>query len=252
MKSHLRQFVLVFLTISSLVMVGLAVGLPLGGHSTAYISNKYYSAITPAGWAFSIWSVIYSGVIAFAVWQALPNQRQNAQIDAAAPYIALALIANGLWLPAWHYEQLVLSLIIIFIFLFALIKVVDVFASPKPTINSVGFWLGFVLFSVFAGWLTIATTINFTVVIIALKVPMGLPDAAWGVIILTIAFLIAWFLYGRWQSPAYFLVITWGFCAVATAHQATMPVFVTALALGALAAALAARPLYMRQNANAA
>lgn len=245
MNDRLRQFLIVFLTVSTLVMVGLAVGLPLGGHSTAYVSNLYYSAITPAGWAFSIWSVIYTGLIAFAIWQALPAQRENSRLRAAGPWIMGICISNGLWLVAWHNVLLPLSLLIIGLYLLFCVKTVDaMLLGGKPKARA-EYWLGFIVFSVYAGWLTIATTANATVVLLAQGVPLGLNDTAWGVIILTVAFLIAWALYSRWDSPAYFLVITWAFSAIGSAHTDRQPVLITALVLAALAAALSMRSIVL-------
>lgn len=246
MNDRLRQFLIVFLTISTLVMVGLAVGLPLGGHTTAYVSDLYYSAITPAGWAFSIWSLIYAGLIAFSIWQALPAQRENPRLRAAGPWIMGICVANGLWLVAWHNVLIPLSMLIIAFYLLCCVQTVDAFTTPDRPKRGAEFWLGFVVFSIYAGWLTIATTANATVLVLSQNISLGLTDTAWGVIILTVAFLIAWALFSRWQSPAYFLVITWAFSAIASAHTDRQPILITALALAGVAAALSIR--YIAQS----
>ena len=246
MSPKIRQLIIVFLTVCSLVMVWLAVTLPLGGHSTGYVSNRYYSVITPAGWAFSIWSLIYSGVIAFTVWQALPAQRSNTQLAQAAPWVMGTQIANALWLPAWHFMHLPLSLVIIGFYLFCTVMIVEVFRNPSPSPKSVRFWLGFVLFSVYAGWLTIATVANATVVLLSENIQLGLNPEAWGVIMLCIAFLIGFTVFRRWQSPAYLLVIVWAFLAIAYAHPSQMQVHYTAITLAALAAVLSFVALYQK------
>lgn len=250
MNDRLRQFLLVFLTVSTLVMVALAMLLPLGGHSTAYVSDKYYSAITPAGWAFSIWSLIYSGLIAFAVWQALPAQRENPRLRAAGPWIMGICVANGIWLVAWHNILLPLSLVIIAFYLLCCVKTVDALNPSDRPRHGAEFWLGFVVFSIYAGWLTIATTANATVVLLSQGFSLGLNDTAWGVIILTVAFLIGWALFSRWQSPAYFLVITWAFAAIASAHADRQPIQITAWALAGVAAALSIQHI-VRKRASA-
>jgi hypothetical protein len=154
------------------------------------------------------------------------------------------LICNAIWLPAWHYVQLPLSLAIIAVYLFCGVRAVDAFASPPKPKQGATYWLGFVLFSIFTGWLTIATVANATVLAISTGIDFGLPDEAWAVILLSVAFLIAWFLFSRWQSPAYFLVITWAYAAIASAHRAQWTVYTTALTLGALAALLSFGSIY--------
>lgn len=248
MNDRLRQFLIVFLTISTLVMVALAMLLPLGGHSTAYVSDKYYSAITPAGWAFSIWSLIYSGLIAFTVWQALPAQRENPRLRVAGPWVMGICLANGLWLVAWHNVMLPLSLLIIAFYLLCCVHIVEAFNQPDRPRHGAEFWLGFVAFSIYAGWLTIATTANATVVLLSQGFSLGLNDTAWGVIILTVAFLIGWALFTRWQSPAYFLVITWAFTAIASAHTDRQPILITALALAGVAAALSIQRIVQKKE----
>jgi hypothetical protein len=245
MSPVLRQFLVVFLTVCSLVMVGLAVLLPLGGHDTGYVSTKFYSAITPAGWAFSIWSLIYSGLLAYSFWQALPSQRANPFHQRAALPVMGILVANGLWLPAWHYEQLPLSLLIISGYLAGTVLAVEAFLPARAAYRKIEFWLGYVFFSVWCGWLTIATLANATVVALALKVPMGgLGPSSWGIIMLAAAFLIAFTVFNRWKSPAYFLVITWAYSAIAYAHPHLEEVFYTALILGGLAAVLAGKQIW--------
>ena len=51
--------------------------IPLNGRTTGAISNAFENPIAPAGYVFSIWSLIYAALIAFVVYQALPSQRNN-------------------------------------------------------------------------------------------------------------------------------------------------------------------------------
>jgi len=229
-----------------MVLVVMAIALPLGGHSTGYVSNLYYSAITPAGWAFSIWGLIYTGAVAFAVWQGFPGPKALAPVRKASPWIMGMLVANGAWLPAWHYLQIPLSMGIIFVYLFCAVQTVQVFARYRQEFGprTATYWLGFVFFSVWAGWLTIATAANATVLSISTGLNFGLSEESWAVILLCIAFFIAWFVFSRWRSPAYFLVITWAFLAIASGHKAQWTVHTTALILAGLAAVLSGVEVY--------
>ena len=65
------------LLLAALVLNGLATGLPLGGRTTAEISDSFNILFVPAGYVFSIWGLIYLALIGFAIYQALPAQREN-------------------------------------------------------------------------------------------------------------------------------------------------------------------------------
>jgi hypothetical protein len=160
------------------------------------------------------------------------------------------LIANGAWLPAWHYVQLPLSLGIIAVYLFCAVKTVDVFATEKKNLKGAAYWLCFVLFSIYAGWLTIATVANATVVALASGIHFGLSADAWAVLLLCIAFAIAYLMFIRWQSPAYFLVITWAYIAIAAAHKTQWTVYTTALILAGLAASVSVKTIFSTVTAN--
>ena len=239
MSDKTRQFLIVFLVISSLVMVGLAVYLPLGGQSTAAVSAKNYTYITPSGWAFSIWSLIYAGLAAFAVWQALPAQREDARLRKTGPWIMGIAIANGIWLVAWQYEFLWAALGVIIFYLFCLVRVMDALTRPARVEGRTTFWLGFVVFSIYTGWLTVATTLNASAVLKHVGFNAGLSEEAWGVVILAAAFGIAWMLYLRWRSVPFILVICWAYAAIAAAHPDHLAIQVAAGALGASALAIA-------------
>ncbi len=239
MRSTVRSFLFVFLAVSTYVMVGLAVGLPLGGRSTGYVSAMYPSAITPAGWAFSIWSLIYTGLGALAVWQALPGGRANGQMAQAAPWLMGAMVANNAWLLAWHYLYLPASMVIILTYTYCMARATDAFLiGGRP--KGAAYWLGFGLCSLWAGWLTVATTANATVLLLSLDFDGGAYTQTWGVVVLTMAFLIAWWLFSRWRSAFYFGTIAWAFGAIAANQPLYPSVQMTAFGLGGLALLLAA------------
>ena len=77
----LRQIAVIVTFISALVMNGLATGLPLNGMDTGTISDMFPNYFTPASYVFSIWGLIYLGLAAFAIYQALPAQREDARLQ---------------------------------------------------------------------------------------------------------------------------------------------------------------------------
>ena len=105
-------------TIFMIAMNSLAVTLPLNGMSTGALSDLLYTVITPAGFTFSIWSVIYIGLIGLTI--AVVSKKIQLPDRAMVWYIVSAL-ANGLRIFARHYQSLHLSMIIMFILLMSLI-----------------------------------------------------------------------------------------------------------------------------------
>ena len=90
---------------------GLANGLPLGGQTTGEVSAKYPSLFTPSGFTFSIWGLIYFGLATFAIYQALPGQRENSSIAKISKLFVANCAANAAWIFFWHYDLLWLSLL---------------------------------------------------------------------------------------------------------------------------------------------
>ena len=109
----------VFMIIAAMVGVGL-----FGGTNVRDLQGGALDAdatvLAPGRQAFSIWSVIYLLMIAYAVWQALPGQRARQRQRRAGWWIALTAVLNGLWLLAAQFLNLFATVVAIVILLVAL------------------------------------------------------------------------------------------------------------------------------------
>src|SRR5512143_1367388 len=110
-KDIARQIVVVLTALVTLVVNGLANALPLNGQNTGQISDRFQVYFVPAGYVFSIWGIIYLGLIAYAVFQVLPAQRENPRMRATGWWVSLGGLANSAWIFLWHYERFPLTLI---------------------------------------------------------------------------------------------------------------------------------------------
>lgn len=146
----------VFTTIFMLVMSYLSVSLPLNGLSTKDISDQLSTYLTPAGFTFSIWSIIYVGVIAVSIAIII---RKVILPRKAMIWFIISSLANGLWIVAWHYQNLHLSMIIILILLASLIIVDRTIVSAKQPIAP---WVRTVFLTYF-GRVQIATLLMTTI-----------------------------------------------------------------------------------------
>jgi len=93
-RDIVRQAINVLAVVATLVVNGLANALPLNGHLTAEISDLFKVYFVPAGYVFAIWGLIYVGLIAFAVYQAMPSHRENPRLRRIGYGFALSCLAN--------------------------------------------------------------------------------------------------------------------------------------------------------------
>src|SRR4030066_2147332 len=98
MKDILRQISVALTILATIVVNVLANALPINGQNTGAISDRFQVYFVPAGYVFSIWGVIYIGLIALATFQALPSQRENPRLRQTGYLVAASGLANIVWL----------------------------------------------------------------------------------------------------------------------------------------------------------
>lgn len=213
----------------------LATALPLNGQTTASISDRFQVLFVPAGYVFAIWGVIYIGWLAFIVYQALPAQRANPRLQRIGWLFALASLANAAWLFAWHYELFALSVIIMLSLLGLLIAIywrLDIGRARVPTREK---WLVDVPFSVYLGWISVATIANISDLLYFWKWDgFGIAPELWAVILLVTASAIALAMALTRADAAFLIVIVWAFVGIAVKQAAVPLVANTALVLAVL------------------
>jgi len=171
------------------------------------------SYLAPAGPAFSIWSVIYLGLIAYAIWQALPRQRANPRQRALGWLIALTMVLNGSWLIAARFGTLFSTVVVIVLLLAALGWAFRVAVRTRdPRDGVVDAMLVDGVTGLHLGWVTLATVANVSAWLTTV-VPPTWEDAAGaiGVTVLVVVGLIGLAIAWRssWRiAPA--LALAWG------------------------------------------
>lgn len=246
-RSPGRQILTVVALIATVAMNWLAVALPLNGKDTGQLSDQYPTLITPAGYAFAIWSVIYLGLAAFAVYQALPAQRTNQRIAAITPLFWLSCVLNVLWLVTWHYEVLWLNVLIMLGLLASLIAIYIRLRPGRARASLVEHWVVDVPFSIYLGWITVATIVNITVVLYAAGWSgSGIGADVWAAVLLGVGALIAAYIGLRNNDAAYPAVIVWAFLAVAQKHANVQLVQTAALLAAGVAAVVLLAALVQR------
>jgi benzodiazapine receptor len=255
MKDTVRQVVNVLATIGVIAVNGLANALPLNGQTTGEISDRFDVYFVPAGYVFSIWGVIYLALLSFTIYQALPSQRDNPRLRRIGYLYALSCVANIAWLFLWHYEFFELTIVAMGALLLLLIAIYLVLGFGRSRVSAAETWLARVPFSIYLGWITVATIANVTSLLDYLNWSgWGIDPQMWAVIMLIAGAVIASAVSVTRGDVAYVLVIVWAFAGIAVKHSDTWIVALTA-GLAALVVALTLLlgiPLHRRRLQNSA
>ncbi len=210
---------------------------PLNGQTMGTVSAKYPTLLTPAGYAFSIWGVIFLGMAVYAVWQLLPAQRALSLPDALAKPLALANVATSTWVVLFAYELILPSVGVMFVILVALITAYGrarrrVLAGAAPAWTSLPVAL-------FLGWISVATVINLT---------LGLQQLGWQTApelsaglalgLLVVVVMLALAISRAFQEVAFPLVVAWALVAIWVVQLREVPELGWAALAGAAVAAI--------------
>jgi benzodiazapine receptor len=233
-KGVARQIVVILALVATIAVNGLANALPLNNLTTGEISDRFHVYFVPAGYVFSIWGLIYLALAAYAVYQALPAQRDNPRLQSIAELFALSCAANVLWLILWHYEVFVLTLAAMLTLLLVLIVIYLRLGVGRTRVPTAEKWLARVPFSIYLGWITVATIANVTSVLDYLGWDgWGVPQV-WAVVMMVAGAGIASAMGLTRGDVAFMLVIVWAFVGIAVKHAATPLVSVAAWATAGL------------------
>jgi hypothetical protein len=194
----------------------LANALPINGQGTGEISDRFLVYFVPAGYVFAIWGVIYLGLIAFTIYQALPAQRASLRLGRMRPFYFLGCLANSAWIFAWHYNRFEISLALMVILLLSLIgsylQLGIHYASPA----SFERWVVDLPISIYLGWISVATIANVTnVLYIQGWDGSPLSPQAWAILMLAVAVVLGFIVSLTRRDIPYLLVFIWAFAGIA-------------------------------------
>jgi len=203
------------------VMIALnamATSIPLGGKTPPEISAQYPSLFTPAGFTFSIWAAIYLGLLCFVVYQALPTQRNDARLARIDALFKFNCLANAAWLLAWHYDYLVMSLLIMAAILLSLLAIYRRLDTPGDAATL----LVRLPFSLYTAWICVAAIANLSILQTAFGWDdVGMGAVHWTMLKLALAGAIGVSMVTRKRDAAFALVISWAAYGISVKQGAT-------------------------------
>jgi hypothetical protein len=231
---------LVFMLVAAMVGVGVFGGTPIAeAQGGALAANA--TLLAPATPAFSIWSVIYTGLAAYTVWQALPAQRPSPRQRAMGWWVALSMVLNGLWIVTVQFWTIWGTTIMIFVLLAALcVTFQRAVATRMPRAGITDSLLIDGVTGLHLGWVAVASVANVAAWLTAVG-PTDWADhaQAWGIAVIVAAAVIG--LAVAWASGwrvAPGLALAWGLVWIAVGRLADQPRS-EAIGIAAIVAAVA-------------
>jgi hypothetical protein len=218
MRSETRTLIIanLFGFIAVLAVNYLANALPLGGNSTGELSDRYPNLIVPAGLTFSIWSIIYSWLGVWIVYQVMalfnPSIRERVApaVDKTGWLFFATCVFNIAWLFAWHYRQVGYSVFIMIALLAALIALNRAAGVGSSKVSGQEKWMAHPPYGIYQGWITVALVTN----VAAFLVDQGwrggpLPEATWAVVMIAVAAALAAYVVRGTNNVFHGLAVTW-------------------------------------------
>jgi hypothetical protein len=215
----------ILVAVAFVVMIGVNVLsdlLPINGVTTQEVSDRYPTLIAPAPMTFAIWGLIYLLLGAFTLYFLGLFRSRTERANGEALYqggflFAISSFLNALWILAWHYELITLSILLMALLLIYLAKIM--LLSDRYNLSPRDKWLFRLPFSVYFGWITIATLTNAATWLVSLGWRgFGLPDEKWALVVLAAGALIGAATILRFKNIAYGLVLLWGYTGILIKH----------------------------------
>jgi hypothetical protein len=214
-------------TIATVVVNFLAATGHINGVAPNEISDRYPTVLTPAGWTFSIWSLIYVGLIAFSVYQLLPSKVARFT-RVRVPYI-VSCVLNCAWILLWHHYHIGICAVVIALLLVSLFWVNLSIEKPVSLVETL---VVKGTFGLYAGWVTLATLVNLLVFLVSTGVEWSV--AVWtvvGIVCLAVAAAAAVLVRVRLGNFVYPLAVAWAAAGIGANQSGKSTAIVVATAI---------------------
>ncbi len=229
------QILNILAIIATIIVNAVVEIIPVNGVTSKDVSDFYPSLFTPPGWVFSIWSVIYTLLIIFMIYQALPSQREASYLKTTVMFFVVGGLINTSWLILFHYAYNATGLYVFTPILIGLFLVLMLYTYIKLEIGKVNVPLKQKLvvhlpISVYAGWVSLAVIANIASVL-NVVIP-GIPIATqelWTALVIIVALVLAMLMLVIRRDAAYGLVVVWASFGISTIQMAVPLVYYTAV-----------------------
>lgn len=198
----------------------------INGKTVGELSAEYENLFTPAGYAFSIWGLIFLGLVVLGVNQlrlAFGSGKYSESIVQIGPWLIVANLANAAWLWFWLNERTGTSVILMLIILLALIQIIvrlnmERWDAPLSYIATV--WWPICGYS---GWIAVATIANIAAWLAKMDWSPGLSEMHWTLLMISVAGMLNIFMIITRNMREFAMVGVWALVAIAVRHWGEIP-----------------------------
>jgi hypothetical protein len=251
-----------------LVVNALANILPFNGISTGAVSDSFNAVFVPAGYVFAIWGLIYIVLLGVTVYHSLPSKRNDPKMRSIGWWFALSNILNGAWIFFWHFgynNLMFIGTLVIMLGLFATLMYIYLKLNiGKAKFSMTEKWLVAIPFSIYFGWISIATIANIVDILIFFNwngfniiwKESNITGGFWAIVLLAVGVVIAFLMMLFRRDTAYLLVFVWAFTGIAmkwlnkTDHKSVVISAFIAAGLIFLFAIFTLLPLKLQKSSN--
>lgn len=214
-----------FMYVAMVLVNILANALRIGGVTTAEISAKYQNLFTPAAGTFAIWGLIYALLAVYTVYQLdlFHRSRGNGGFCATdltrqiAPWYALSSLANVLWVIAWQYDLIIVTVLLMGVLLYSLVQITRMLCNTRLCLKE---RLCVRLpFSVYSAWILVASIANIAVLLVSLNWNgLGVSREIWTIIALALGAGLGVVIMVLCRNIAFGLVLIWAYGGILKEH----------------------------------
>lgn len=195
----------------------------MDGKTIGGISDNINSLFTPAGYAFSIWGLIYLLLLGFIIYQGrslFSKKVDDEFVEKVGVWFIVSCVANSAWVFSWIYGYTGLSCFFIFLLLFFLLKIVVNNNMQLNTIKSSKLLFLVLPFTIYSGWVTVASVANVSSYLVKINWDgFGFSDSFWAIAMIIIAVIINSIVLFKRKMYAFALVAVWALVAIGVANK---------------------------------
>lgn len=207
------------------------------GKTIGSLSKKYDSLFTPASYAFSIWGLIFLGLIIFSVFAtylAFRRPDKYHYVKRAVPFMILTNLLNGAWVYLWLTENILASVVCMVLIFLSLLKIIinirmELWDAPLKIIALVWWPVDF-----YFGWIQVALIANIAAYLSSIHFSAGLQEQTWTVVLIGAVMIINLLLIWKRNLREVAIVAIWALKAIAVRHWDSEELIVWAAILGTI------------------
>lgn len=195
----------------------------MNGKTIGSLSDSIRSLFTPAGYAFSIWGLIYLFLLGFVIYQGrslFVKVKNDDFVEKIGFWFIISCIANSAWVFAWIYEYTGISCIFIFLLLVSILKIIINNKMQIEAVKTSKLLLVSLPFVIYGGWVTVASVANVSSYLVKINWNgFGVSPEIWTIIMIIIATFINLIILFKRKMYAFALVGAWALTAIGVANK---------------------------------